>query len=54
VWRQESVVGSLFEGKYVREGERVRPTISGRAYVNGEGWLLFDPRDPFCWGIRGE
>ena len=54
VWRQESVVGSLFEGKYVREGERVRPTISGRAYVNGEGWLLFDPRDPFCWGIRQE
>lgn len=52
VWRQESIVGSQFEGRYEWEGERIRPSITGRAYVNAESWLVLDPRDPFCWGIR--
>ncbi len=52
VWRQESIVGSRFEGRYEWEGERIRPSITGRAYVNAESWLVLDPRDPFCWGIR--
>ena len=52
VWRQESIVGSQFEARYEWEGERIRPSITGRAYVNAESWLVLDPRDPFCWGIR--
>lgn len=53
VWRQESVAGSVFEasGRIV-EG-RVRPTITGSAYVTAEAALLFDPEDPFADGIRG-
>jgi 4-hydroxyproline epimerase len=52
VWRQESIVGSIFEGRItVREG-KVFPSITGSAYVNAEGELLLDPRDPFCHGIR--
>jgi len=51
-WRQESIVGSCFEGSYAWEGEQVRPSITGRAWVNAEAWLVLDPRDPFCWGIR--
>jgi len=51
-WRQESIVGSLFEGKVtVREG-RIYPTITGSAFVNAKAELLLDPRDPFCNGIR--
>lgn len=52
VWRQESIVGSVFEGRIkVREG-RVYPSITGSAHVNAESELLLDPRDPFCNGIR--
>lgn len=53
VWRQESIVGSVFEGRFQWDGDRVRPSITGRAWVNAEAWLVLDPRDPFCWGIRG-
>ncbi len=52
VWKQESIVGSQFEGRFEWEGERVRPSITGRAYVNAECVLVLDPEDPFCWGIR--
>lgn len=51
-WVQESIVGSVFRGRYRREGDRIRPTITGTAHVCGEGVLLLDPRDPFRWGIR--
>jgi 4-hydroxyproline epimerase len=52
VWRQESVLGSLFEGTLRLEGDKLIPRITGTAYVTGEAVLLLDPRDPFCMGIR--
>ncbi len=53
VWRQESIIGSLFEGSYRRlDGERIVPRIRGTAYVCGESTLIVDPADPFAWGIR--
>jgi 4-hydroxyproline epimerase len=52
VWRQESIVGSVFEGSVqVVNGELI-PSIKGGAFVNAEATLLLDPDDPFCWGIR--
>ena len=52
-WVQESIIGSTFTGRYRREtGNRIVPTITGRAYINAEAWLLLDENDPFCWGIR--
>ncbi len=52
VWRQESVIGSIFEGSIsVREG-LVHPQIKGAAYVTGETRLILDQYDPFRWGIR--
>jgi 4-hydroxyproline epimerase len=52
IWRQESVIGSLFEGSVkVREG-KVYPSIKGSAFVNAEAELVLDPRDPLCMGIR--
>jgi 4-hydroxyproline epimerase len=53
VWVQESIIGSRFEATYTREGARIRPRITGSAFVTLEGSLLFDERDPFRWGIRG-
>jgi 4-hydroxyproline epimerase len=51
-WRQESIVGSVFEGSYRWAGERVLPSIRGSAFVNAEATLLLDPRDPFRFGLR--
>lgn len=51
-WVQESIVGSVFRGRYRRDGDQVFPTITGTAHVCGEGVLLLDPTDPFRWGIR--
>lgn len=52
LYRQESILGSLFEGSVRMEGEKIIPRISGSAYVTAEGSLLLDARDPFCMGIR--
>jgi 4-hydroxyproline epimerase len=52
VWRQESILGSLFEGTVRLEGDKLIPRITGTAYVTGEAVLLLDPRDPLCMGIR--
>jgi 4-hydroxyproline epimerase len=51
-WRQESIVGSVFEGSFRRDGARVLPSIRGKAWVNATSTLLLDPSDPFVWGIR--
>jgi 4-hydroxyproline epimerase len=51
-WAQESVVGSVFEGSYRRVAGGIVPTITGEAFVCGEGVAILDPEDPFCWGIR--
>ena len=52
VWRQESIIGSVFEGSVRIVEGRLKPRIRGTAYVNAESTLLFDPADPFAMGIR--
>jgi 4-hydroxyproline epimerase len=51
-WRQESIVGSIFEGSIETIDGAVYPTIQGEAYVTAEATLILDPRDPFEQGIR--
>ena len=51
-WRQESIVGSVLEGRYRLAGNGVIPTIRGRAFICAQGSLLLDTNDPFQWGIR--
>ncbi len=52
IWRQESIIGSVFEGSVRIVDGRVRPRIRGTAYVNAESTLIIDPADPFALGIR--
>ena len=52
VWRQASIIGSVFEGTYRRDGDQIIPTITGRAFVNADTKVLFDPNDPFACGIE--
>lgn len=50
-WVQASITGSQFEGRYEWDSERIRPFITGRAYMTADSTLLIDEQDPFAWGI---
>jgi 4-hydroxyproline epimerase len=52
LWRQESIVGSVFEATYRRQSDCIIPLITGSAWVSAEATLILDPRDPFRMGIR--
>jgi len=52
VWRQEGVIGSVFEGTVEVVDGLVYPSVTGTAFVNAESSLILDARDPFCMGIR--
>jgi 4-hydroxyproline epimerase len=52
VWKQESIVGSIFEGSVAVRDGKVYPSIKGAAFVNSEADLVLDSKDPFCMGIR--
>jgi len=52
VWKQESVIGSVFEGHVRIENERVIPVITGTANVTAEIELILDPDDPYRYGIN--
>jgi len=51
VWRQESILGSVFEGSYQNGQSGIMPTITGEAFITAESTLLLDPADPFRFGI---
>lgn len=52
VWRQESIIGSVFEGHYETTDAGIVPTITGQAFVTSEATLILDEGDPFRDGIR--
>ena len=52
VWRQESIVGSVFEGTVSIIDNAIHPHIKGSAFITAEADLILDVRDPFCMGIR--
>lgn len=60
IWRQESIVGSVFECTYetLPSGvgdpatePKITPSITGQAFISGESNLILNPEDPFCMGI---
>lgn len=57
VWRQESIVGSIFEGRWQSDENSadknvIIPTITGSAWITGESSLIIQSSDPFRAGIR--
>ena len=52
IWCQASVIGSQFTASYEPDGQRIIPTIRGRAHLSAEATLLIEEDDPFAWGIR--
>jgi len=51
VWKQESIVGSVFEGSIKVVDNIVQPRIKGSAFITAEADLILDARDPFAMGI---
>ena len=54
VWIQESIIGSTFQASFRwldRQSGRVVPKITGQAFVNADGQVIVDERDPFAWGM---
>jgi 4-hydroxyproline epimerase len=51
LWKQESITGSIFEGRIEIVDGQVIPFIRGSAFVTAQSELLLDEHDPFCWGI---
>lgn len=52
LWRQESILGSVFEGSYQPcDSGGIIPTITGQAFITAEASLILDPADPFELGI---
>ncbi|HXD85455.1 MAG TPA: proline racemase family protein [Urbifossiella sp.] len=45
VWRQESIIGSVFEGRIDAVNQLVIPSITGSAFITAEATLLVDPLD---------
>jgi 4-hydroxyproline epimerase len=63
-WRQEGILGTVFEGSFEFEADasapetasaahapRIRPSIMGSAYITAESTLVFDSIDPFRLGV---
>lgn len=51
VWRQESITGTIFEGRIHVKSDQTIPIIRGSAYVTAEIDLILDPHDPLRFGI---
>jgi 4-hydroxyproline epimerase len=51
IWRQESIVGSVFEGSLRIENDEILPSIKGSAFITSEADLILDPSDPFRNGL---
>ncbi len=51
-YRQESVIGSVFEGSVEVQDGQVFPSVRGSAHVTAEAEMILDPGDPFRFGIK--
>ena len=52
-WRQESVLGGVYEASVRREHGILVPTVRGRAWLTAESTLHFAADDPFRTGLDG-
>jgi len=51
VWRQESILGGLYEATIRRSGGVLVPSVRGHAWITAETTLHFAPDDPYRTGL---
>lgn len=54
IWKQESIIGSSFEGKVKIVDGKIISIIKGNAFITAESDLILDENDPFRYGICSE
>ena len=52
IWRQASILNTVFEGFVKKSSNFLIPSIAGFAYISGESKFFFDINDEFCHGIN--
>ncbi len=50
-WRQEGILGTVFEAVAEPADRGVVPRITGAAFLTADAELLLDDRDPLCYGV---
>jgi 4-hydroxyproline epimerase len=51
IWRQESILGGVYEASYRLDGGICRPAVRGSGWITAESELHFDPSDPYRLGL---
>ncbi|MEZ6141391.1 MAG: proline racemase family protein [Zavarzinella sp.] len=51
IWRQESIIGSVFEGEVTLRDNQLIPTIRGRAHITAHSYLMISSNDPLGYGF---
>ena len=51
IWRQESIIGSVFEGRVKTDNGHLIPVIRGTASVTAKLELVLDENDPYRFGM---
>lgn len=52
IWKQESIIGSVFEGNVKIVDGKIIPQIRGNAFITGDNELILDENDPFRYGFK--
>mgnify|MGYP001601518697 FL=1 len=50
-WRQESILGGVYEASYRLAEGRCQPVVRGSCWITAESALHFDPADPYRAGL---
>jgi 4-hydroxyproline epimerase len=50
-WRQEGILGTVFEAVAEPAPRGIVPRITGSAYLTADAELLLDQADPLCYGV---
>ena len=53
IWKQESVLGGVYEASIRRARETLIPTVRGHAWLTSESLLHFAADDPYRTGLDG-
>ena len=52
IWRQQSITGSIFEGKVMIVDGQIIPSIAGEAFITMDSTVVCQQQDPWVNGFN--